>query len=132
MQLPGVGAYTAAAIAAIAFGQRAVVVDGNVERVVSRWYALDEPLPKAKPAIKALTDRITPPDRAADFPQAMMDLGAGLCTPKSPTCLLAVSEGCRGFDSGTATHYPRKLPKKQPSPRATVGPTGSSVMTLCC
>ena len=113
LTLPGVGAYTAAAIAAIAFDQRAVVVDGNVERVVSRWYALDAPLPKAKPAIKALTERITPPDRARDFPQAMMDLGAGLCTPRSPTCLLCpVAEGCHGYASGTAETFPRKAPKK--------------------
>ena len=83
LTLPGVGTYTAAAIASIAFDRRAVVVDGNVERVVSRWYAVDEPLPQAKPRIKALTDRITPAQRNRDFPQAMMDLGSGICTPRS-------------------------------------------------
>lgn len=113
LTLPGVGAYTAAAIASIAFDQRAVVVDGNVERVVSRWYALEDPLPKAKPAVKTLTDRLTPDTRARDFPQAMMDLGSGICTPKSPTCLLCpVSDGCAGHGTQTADTFPRKAPKK--------------------
>ncbi|RPH11142.1 MAG: A/G-specific adenine glycosylase, partial [Alphaproteobacteria bacterium TMED89] len=113
LTLPGVGAYTAAAIASIAFDRRAVVVDGNVERVVSRWYALEQPFPKAKPAIKALTDRLTPATRSRDFPQAMMDLGAGLCTPRAPSCLLCpVSEGCRAFAAGEAALYPKKAPKK--------------------
>ena len=113
LTLPGVGTYTAAAIASIAFDRRAVVVDGNVERVVSRWYAVDEPLPQAKPRIKALTDRITPAQRNRDFPQAMMDLGSGLCTPRSPSCLLCpVSEGCQAFIMGAATAFPKKAPKK--------------------
>ena len=92
LSLPGVGAYTAAAIAAIAFDQRAVVVDGNIERVISRWYALQNPLPGARPQIRTLTDRVTPMTRSRDFPQAMMDLGAGICTPRSPTCLLCPME----------------------------------------
>ena len=114
LTLPGVGAYTAAAIAAIAFDQRAVVVDGNIERVISRWYALERPLPAAKSQIRALTDRVTPQARNRDFPQAMMDLGSGICTPRSPTCLLCpVSAGCAAFAAGTQTDFPRKAPKKQ-------------------
>ncbi|UIP07990.1 A/G-specific adenine glycosylase [Erythrobacter sp. SDW2] len=87
-QLPGVGDYTAAAIAAIAFGQRAVVVDANVERVVSRLFAIDDPLPRARKAIRAATDTITPAGRAGDFAQAMMDLGSQVCTVRQPQCLL--------------------------------------------
>ena len=80
-QLPGVGAYTAAAVAAIAFGQRAVVVDGNIERVTSRWQAVKTPLPEAKPELKAVMDAMTPDHRAGDFAQAMMDIGAMICVP---------------------------------------------------
>ena len=110
--LPGVGAYTAAAIAAIAFGQRAVVVDGNVERVVARLYALDEPLPAAKRAIAALTDTITPDARAGDFAQAMMDLGSGICTPKSPKCLLCpLAVDCAALKSGDPASFPRRASK---------------------
>ncbi len=113
LTLPGVGAYTAAAIAAIAFDQRAVVVDGNVERVISRWYALEDPLPKARPAVKMLTDRVTPAARNSDFPQAMMDLGSGICTPRSPSCLLCpIAEGCQAMAQGRAAAFPKKAPKK--------------------
>ncbi|WXK58899.1 A/G-specific adenine glycosylase [Parerythrobacter aurantius] len=86
--LPGVGDYTAAAIAAIAFGRRAVVVDANVERVVSRLFAIDTPLPQGRRAIRAATDSITPEERAGDFAQAMMDLGSQVCTVRQPQCLL--------------------------------------------
>ena len=79
--LPGIGPYTAAAIAAIAFGRRAVVVDGNIERVTARWQDVQIPLPKAKPTLHAVMDALTPDDRAGDFAQAMMDLGAMVCTP---------------------------------------------------
>ena len=85
-KLPGIGAYTAAAIAAIAFGRRAVVVDGNVERVIARLHAIEEPLPQARPRIRALTDAMTPDEGAGDFAQAMMDLGATICTPRNPAC----------------------------------------------
>src|SRR5205085_11346516 len=78
-KLPGLGAYTAAAVAAIAFGRRAVVVDANVERVVARLNAIGEPLPGARVAIRAAAERITPGERAGDFAQAMMDLGATIC-----------------------------------------------------
>ena len=115
--LPGIGRYTAAAIAAIAFGRRAVVVDSNVERVVSRLFAVAEPLPAARPRIYALADRITPDEGAGDFAQAMMDLGASICTPRAPACprcpLLA---GCAAGRAGTAASYPRKA-AKAPRPR---------------
>ncbi len=87
-KLPGVGGYTAAAIAAIAFGRRAVVVEANVERVVSRLFAIDAPLSQARKAIRAATDAITPDDRAGDFAQAMMDVGSQVCTVRQPQCLL--------------------------------------------
>jgi A/G-specific adenine glycosylase len=115
--LPGVGDYTAAAIAAIAFGQRAVVVDGNVERVVARLFAVSESLPGAKPRIKALADSITPDARAGDFAQAMMDLGSGICTPKAPKCLLCpLRADCAGFASGNPEAFPVKA-KKAASPQ---------------
>ena len=87
-KLPGVGDYTAAAIAAIAFGRRAVVVDANVERVVSRLFAIGEPLPQGRKAIRAAADAITPQQCAGDFAQAMMDLGSQVCTVRQPQCLL--------------------------------------------
>src|SRR5471030_2920013 len=86
--LPGIGYYTAAAIAAIAFDARAVPVDGNVERVVSRLFAVEEKLPAAKPTIKRLATSLLPANRAGDFAQALMDLGATLCSPKRPACAL--------------------------------------------
>ncbi|WP_375394683.1 A/G-specific adenine glycosylase [uncultured Sphingomonas sp.] len=108
--LPGLGAYTAAAVAAIAFGQRAVVVDANVERVVARLFAIATPLPAARPAIRAAADSITPALRAGDFAQAMMDLGSGLCTTRKPRCLLCpVAEDCRGRAEGD----PERLPVKR-------------------
>lgn len=110
--LPGIGAYTAAAIAAIAFGKRAVVVDGNVERVIARFHALEEPLPKARPVIRALTDAMTPDEGAGDFAQAMMDLGATICTPRTPACAICpLREGCRAFESGDPARYPVKAAK---------------------
>lgn len=100
-QLPGIGAYTAAAIAAIAFGQRAAVVDGNVERVMSRLHEIRTPLPDAKPEIRALLDVLVPADRPGDFAQAMMDLGATICTPKRPRCMLCpVRDDCRAIVAG--------------------------------
>ena len=117
--LPGVGDYTAAAVAAIAFDRPAVVVDGNVERVVSRLYAIDAPLPGAKPEIKRRAGEIWPQKRSGDFAQALMDLGAGVCRPKAPMCLLCpVSSACRAFKEGRAADYPKKAPKKpKPSRR---------------
>jgi A/G-specific adenine glycosylase len=115
--LPGIGPYTAAAIAAIAFDQRAVVVDGNVERVVTRLFEIAEPLPQAKPAIRAKADALTPDARAGDFAQAMMDLGATICTPRKPACALCpLSAGCGARAQGTQETYPRKGAK---TPRPT-------------
>jgi A/G-specific adenine glycosylase len=117
--LPGIGVYTAAAIAAIAFGRRAVVVDGNVERVIARWFAVDTPMPAAKPELRTLADRLTPNERAGDFAQAMMDLGATICTPRSPACLTCpVADGCKG--RGAAELYPVKPAKAKTPERAGV------------
>ncbi|MFG1285608.1 A/G-specific adenine glycosylase [Xanthobacter versatilis] len=112
LDLPGIGPYTAAAIAAIAFDRPASPVDGNIERVISRLYAIGEPLPGAKPAIKARAAALTPPDRPGDFAQAMMDLGATVCTPKSPACSLCPwMEPCAARAEGDAARYPVKVPK---------------------
>jgi len=111
--LPGLGDYTAAAIAAIAFGQRAVVVDANVERVAARLFAIDDPLPGARKAIRAAADAITPDVRAGDFAQGMMDLGAQICTSKAPRCLLCpLRDVCAGCASGDPERLPVKPAKK--------------------
>lgn len=110
--LPGLGAYTAAAVAAIAFGERAVVVDANVERVVARLFAITTPLPAARPAIRAAADSITPDARAGDFAQAMMDLGSGICTTRAPRCLLCpLRAHCDGFAGGAPDRLPVKAKK---------------------
>ena len=112
-KLPGLGAYTAAAVAAIAFGKRAVVIDANVERVVARLFAISEPLPGAKPAIRAAAEAITPERRAGDFAQAMMDLGATICTPRDPKCLLCpLAAECAGRAAGDPARFPVKAAKK--------------------
>jgi A/G-specific adenine glycosylase len=112
LTLPGIGPYTAAAIASIAFDQRAVVVDGNVVRVISRLYRVQSPLPQAKPAILALADSLTPAIRCGDFAQAMMDLGATICTPTSPRCdACPWNNVCDSRASGDAVSYPRKAAK---------------------
>lgn len=109
--LPGLGDYTAAAVAAIAFGQRAVVIDGNVVRVVSRLFGIAEPLP-ARAAIRAAADAITPDARPGDFAQAMMDLGATVCTPKAPRCLLCpLAPRCRARAEGAPERYPIRAAK---------------------
>lgn len=113
LSLPGIGAYTAGAVAAIAFNRKAVAVDGNVERVMSRLAALEEPLPGAKPAIRALTLALVPDDRPGDFAQALMDLGATICTPRNPACALCPwTTPCKARSAGTAMTFPRKEPKK--------------------
>ncbi|MEO6718435.1 MAG: A/G-specific adenine glycosylase [Novosphingobium sp.] len=115
-QLPGLGAYTAAAVAAIAFGKRAVVVDANVERVVARLYAIFEPMPAARAAIRKAAEAITPDRRPGDFAQAMMDLGATICTSRSPRCLLCpLSANCQAQSKGQPDSYPVK-PAKSPKP----------------
>jgi A/G-specific adenine glycosylase len=111
-RLPGIGPYTAGAIAAIAFGGRHAAVDGNVERVISRWRAIETPLPESKPEIRAIAEALVPELRAGDFAQAMMDLGATLCTPKSPNCLICPwAEDCAGRQRGIQAELPRKRPK---------------------
>lgn len=111
--LPGIGPYTAGAIAAIAFDRPAVAIDGNVERVISRLIALETPLPAAKPLIGARVRAMVPADRPGDFAQALMDLGATICTPKSPKCLLCPWEkDCAGLAAGIAASLPRKGEKK--------------------
>jgi A/G-specific adenine glycosylase len=110
--LPGIGRYTAAAIAAIAFNRHAAVVDGNIERVVARLRRIETPLPKAKPEITAAVAEMTPYDRPGDFAQAMMDLGAKICSPRSPNCDACPWEGvCLARQDGVQASLPRKLPK---------------------
>ena len=112
-ELPGIGDYTASAIAAIAFDQPAAVVDGNVERVLSRIYAVKEAMPKAKKIIKEHQASLTPRKRAGDYAQSMMDLGATICTPKNPACALCVwQDDCAAFKLGTQEAFPVKAPKK--------------------
>ncbi len=112
-ELPGLGAYAAASIAAIAFGQRAVVVDANVERVTARLFAIEEPLPAARKTIRERADEITPTARAGDFAQAMMDLGSQICTTKAPKCLLCpLADHCAARIAGEPERLPIKPPKK--------------------
>ncbi len=112
--LPGIGPYTAGAIAAIAFGGRHAAVDGNVERVISRFYAIEAPLPGSKPEIRERAQALVPEHRAGDFAQAMMDLGATICTPRQPNCLICPwTDDCTGRITGLAPSLPRKKQKKQ-------------------
>ena len=112
-ELPGLGAYTAAAVAAIAFAQRAVVVDANVERVVARLFAIDTPMPAARKPIRVAADAITPARRAGDFAQAMMDLGSSVCTAREPRCLLCpLAKACKARATGDPARLPVKAPKK--------------------
>jgi A/G-specific adenine glycosylase len=112
--LPGIGDYTAAAIAAIAFDRPALPVDGNVERVVSRLFAVEEKLPAAKAAVKRLALALLPPRRAGDFAQALMDLGATICSPKRPACALCPwTESCLAHARGDQDSFPRKAPKRE-------------------
>jgi A/G-specific adenine glycosylase len=111
--LPGIGPYTAAAIAAIAFDRRTMPVDGNIERVVSRLFAVEDPLPQAKPEIQKLAATLLGSSRAGDSAQALMDLGASICTPKKPACSLCpLNEGCAARQRGDQETFPRKAPKK--------------------
>lgn len=109
--LPGIGQYTAAAVAAIAFDRPAAVMDGNIERVTTRLYAVETPLPDSKPALRARVVAMTPTHRPGDFAQAMMDLGATVCVPGRPKCLMCpLLDFCAGRD--IAETLPRKKPKK--------------------
>jgi A/G-specific adenine glycosylase len=110
--LPGIGDYTAAAIAAIAFDRRLAAVDGNVERVMARLFAERAPLPAAKPRLKRLAASLVPDERAGDFAQAMMDLGAVLCTPRRPRCVLCPwRQNCAGAAAGIAEELPVMVAK---------------------
>ncbi len=112
LTLPGIGPYTAAAIAAIAFDEAATVVDGNVERVTARLFAVETPLPGAKAELTALAARLTPRERPGDHAQAMMDLGATICTPRNPACRICpLRDFCKAQSAGIAADLPRKTPK---------------------
>ena len=112
LTLPGIGPYTAAAIASIAFDQPAAVMDGNVERVLARIFAVQTPLPAAKPELKSLAARLTPMARPGCYAQAVMDLGATICTPRNPACgICPVMTLCQARDLGIAADLPRKTPK---------------------
>jgi len=112
LELPGIGPYTAAAIAAIAFGEPVMPVDGNVERVVARLFAVREPLPAAKPLLKELAATLRPAARAGDFAQAMMDLGATICTPKRPSCLMCpLNTHCEAHARGIEAELPARMAK---------------------
>ena len=114
LTLPGIGPYTAAAISSIAFDQPETVVDGNVERVMARIFDVHTPLPKAKPQLTELANGLTPRSRAGDYAQAVMDLGATICTPRNPACGLCPWRGpCQARANGTAAELPKKEPKKK-------------------
>lgn len=113
-RLPGLGPYTAAAVAAIAFDRPANVVDGNVERVMSRLFAVEQPLPDAKPELKRFAAALVAEDRPGDWAQALMDLGATVCRPKAPLCdRCPVAGHCAALATGAPDAYPRKTPKAE-------------------
>lgn len=112
LKLPGIGPYTAAAVASIAFDQPFTVLDGNVERVMARLHDVQTPLPAAKPELMARADALTPALRPGDYAQAVMDLGATICTPKSPACgICPWRDPCAARCAGTASELPKKTPK---------------------
>ena len=113
LSLPGIGPYTASAIASIAFDQPETVVDGNVERVMARLYDIHTPLPTAKPELTRQATGLTPRKRPGDYAQAVMDLGATLCTPRSPACgICPWQTPCVARSNGTQAELPKKIPKK--------------------
>lgn len=113
LSLPGIGPYTAAAISAIAFDRPSVVMDGNVERVMARLHDIHTPLPAAKPELKAEAAALTPDLRPGDYAQAVMDLGATICTPRNPACgICPWRDPCTARAAGTAAELPKKTPKK--------------------
>jgi len=114
MKLPGIGAYTAGAIAAIAFGRKAAPVDGNILRVMSRLMRLDKPLPGVRDEAGTILADLVPEDRPGDFVQALMDLGSAICTPKRPRCQACPWEnGCLSSATGDAERFPVRVPKRQ-------------------
>lgn len=122
LKLPGIGPYTAASVSSIAFDLPHAVLDGNVERVMARIHDVHTPLPAAKPELMALAKSHTPQKRAGDYAQAVMDLGATICTPKSPTCSICPwNDHCAAHKIGTAAELPKKTPKKaKPTRHGTV------------
>ncbi len=119
LQLPGVGRYTAGAIASIAHGTKAPILDGNVARVMARWFGIAEPIdrPDTRRRLWLLAERLLPPSNPGDFNQAMMELGALVCTPARPTCTrCAVSRWCAAAHDGTAAMLPKRLPRRRPRP----------------
>ncbi|WP_246731612.1 A/G-specific adenine glycosylase [Methylocapsa sp. S129] len=111
--LPGVGAYTAAAVAAIAFNEPAAPVDGNIARIMTRLHAIEQPIAKARGAIAKAAAALTPPDRPGDFAQALMDIGAAICTPRNPDCpACPMRSSCAAFATGEPQAYPRKAIRK--------------------
>lgn len=114
LALPGIGPYTAAAIGAICFDLPTNIVDGNVERVISRIYAVQNPLPKAKGELRDFAANLADPNRPGDYGQALMDLGATICTPKSPKCELCIwQKYCAAYDAKNPQDYPKKIKKKR-------------------
>jgi A/G-specific adenine glycosylase len=125
--LPGIGSYTAAAIRSIAFDQRAVVVDGNVDRVITRLFRIEQPVLTAKALIRQHADQMTPAHRPGDHAQAMMDLGATICTPRKPACVICpLSADCAARQAGDAEAYPVKPPKAEKPHR-----TGAAFVAIC-
>ena len=120
--LPGIGAYTAAAVAAIAFDEPATVLDGNIERVMARMFKVETPLPEAKPELRALAETLTPRRRPGDYAQAVMDLGATICTPRKPRCLLCPwRQACVAYRDGDPERLPLKREKPERPIRRGVG-----------
>ena len=114
LALPGIGPYTASAIMVIGYGQQGVVVDGNIERVMSRFFAIKTPLPKAKTEITAAYEHSCPTSRPSDFPQALMDFANAVCTPKAPGCgLCPLADACSGYGESIVEQLPHKAPKRQ-------------------
>lgn len=134
-KLPGIGDYTASAIASIAFDQPVAVLDGNVERVMSRHQRIETVFPDAKAETKIMLGRILDKERPGEFAQASMDLGATICTPKRPACSLCpVNKDCLGFKNGDAENFPYKKPKAQKPTRkgATFVITNSNDEVFLC
>lgn len=116
LKLPGIGDYTASTIAAICFDEATSIVDGNVERAIARLHCVDAPMPKAKPTLKALAATLADPDRPGDYGQALMDLGATICTPRNPSCQICPwAEWCEAKARSVQTDYPKKV-RKAPKP----------------
>ncbi|WP_157971169.1 A/G-specific adenine glycosylase, partial [Pseudogemmobacter bohemicus] len=122
LTLPGIGRYTAAAVAAIAWDEPAVVVDGNVERVMARFFRVETPLPAAKPELTTLAAALTPGRRPGDYAQAVMDLGATICTPRAPACAICpLTSACMARAAGVQAELPRKIAKaRKPTREGTV------------